>query len=74
MKASEFPKGHEKEKPAEQEDHSLQAQARKRTKNPADINAGTAFDWEDMERYQQELDRLDREGPGAPKEADKKDH
>lgn len=74
MKASEFLKRHEKEKSTDQEDHSLQSQARERTKHPADIHAGTAFDWEDMDRYQKELDRLEREGPGAPKGADKKQH
>jgi hypothetical protein len=72
MNATEFLKRHEKDKSADERDHSLQGQAKEHTKHPADIHAGTAFDWEDMERYQQELDRLEREGPGAPKGADKK--
>lgn len=50
-----------------QKDHSLREQAQERTKDPLHINAGTAFDWEDMEAYKRELERLDREGPGIKK-------
>lgn len=77
MKASEFMKRYERDRKseegrapegdaAEEEDHSLQAQAKERAKHPEHLNAGTPYDWEDLEAYQKELDRLDREGPGAP--------
>ncbi len=51
----------------EQKEHSLREQAQARAKDPLHIHAGTAFDWEDMEAYQLELERLDREGPGLKK-------
>ncbi len=73
MKASEFMKRHEK-KSADDEDHSLQAQAKEHARHPTEMNAGTAFDWEDMEAYQRELERLEREGPGTPKENGGKRH
>lgn len=73
MKASEFLKRHEEQrKRAEEEEneerkeHSLQENARERAKHPDHMNAGTAFDWEEMEAYKKELKRLDREGPGDP--------
>ncbi len=50
-----------------QKEHSLQENAKERAKNPEHLNAGTPYDWEDMEAYQKELDRLDREGPGKQK-------
>lgn len=79
MKASEFLKRYEQkqkerakgEQPSE-EDHSLEAQAKERAKHPEQMNVGTPFDWEELEAYQKELDRLDREGPGAHKEKDGK--
>ncbi len=43
-------------------DHSLRSLARQHATRPKGMHTGTAFDWEDLERYQQELDRLDREG------------
>lgn len=46
------------------EDHSLEAQARERARHPDQLNVGTPFDWEDLEAYQKELERLEREGPG----------
>lgn len=49
-------------------DHSLKAIAREHAAHTATMRSGTAFDWEDLERYQEELARLDREGPGAPKQ------
>lgn len=49
-------------------DHSLGAIAREHTVHTTTIRAGTVFDWEDLERYQEELARLDREGPGSPKQ------
>ncbi len=71
MKASEFLKRYEDQQNAgegegegEQEDHSLQAHAKERARHPEHINAGTPFDWEDLESYQRELERLEREGPG----------
>jgi len=72
MKASEFLKKYEREQQAKkdegkdlEEDHSLQAQAKKRAAHPDHINVGTPHDWEDLEAYQRELDRMDREGPGG---------
>lgn len=70
MKASEFLKRYEQqkasqnEKDGKEEDHSLQAQAKERARHPERINAGTPFDWEDLESYEKELQRLEREGPG----------
>jgi len=72
MKASEFLKKYEREQKAKKdqahdpdEDHSLQAQAKRRAAHPDHLNAGTPYDWEDLEAYQRELDRMDREGPGG---------
>lgn len=48
-------------------DHSLGSIARQHAAHASKIHAGTAFDWEDLERYQEELERLDREGPGTSK-------
>lgn len=75
MKASEFLKRYEQQQkdrakgdqPSE-EDHSLEAQAKERAKHPEHMNVGTPFDWEELEAYRKELDRLDREGPGAHKD------
>jgi predicted TIM-barrel fold metal-dependent hydrolase len=47
-----------------EKEHTLQENAKTRALHPDRINAGTAFDWEDMEAYAKELERLDREGPG----------
>lgn len=75
MKKPEFLKGHEEKRRDEkadametEEDHSLQAQAKERAKHPEHLNAGTPYEWEDVEAYQKELDRLDREGPGGSSE------
>lgn len=69
MKASEFLKKYERErekaKEHEQEDHSLQAHAKERARHPDHLNAGTPYDWEDLEAYQKELERLEKEGPGG---------
>lgn len=72
MKKPQMLKHNDEKKRDEEEtsDHSLQAQAKKRAEHPEHLNAGTAFDWEDMEDYQQELDRLDKEGPGRSDRAD----
>lgn len=51
-----------------EKEHSLQENAKLRAQHPDQLNAGTAFDWEEMEAYKQELERMDREGPGRPKE------
>jgi hypothetical protein len=72
MKASEFLRRyeakHDKKQQSEEDtsghkNHSLQAHARERAEHPDHMHAGTAFDWEDLELYQKELERLDREGP-----------
>ncbi len=69
MKASEFLKKYEREQEKsgnkDEEDHSLQAHAKERAQHPDHLNAGTPFDWEDLEAYQKELERLDKEGPGG---------
>lgn len=73
MKKPDTRKSQEDKRPDDEEetrDHSLQAQAKRRAEHPEHMNAGTAFDWEDLEAYQQELDRLDKEGPGRPESAD----
>lgn len=46
-----------------EKDNSLQEHAKERAKHPSDMNVGTPFDWEELEAYKKELDRLDREGP-----------
>lgn len=56
MEAEEFTHG-----------HSLNAIARKHAAHSVTMRTGTAFDWEDLESYQEELARLEREGPGEPK-------
>lgn len=50
-----------------EKEHTLQENAKERAMHPDHINAGTAYDWEDMEAYAKELERLDREGPGIKK-------
>lgn len=50
-----------------EKEHTLQENAKERALHPDHINAGTAFDWEDMDAYAKELERLDREGPGIKK-------
>lgn len=57
MEAGEFAHGH----------NSLNAIARRHAAHSVTMRTGTPFDWEDLERYQEELARLDREGPGKPK-------
>ena len=52
---------------AAEKEHTLQENAKARALHPDHINAGTAFDWEDMDAYTKELERLDREGPGIKK-------
>jgi hypothetical protein len=50
-----------------EKEHTLQENAKERARHPDHINAGTAFDWEDMDAYAKELERMDREGPGIKK-------
>lgn len=51
----------------EEKEHSLQENAKARATNPTTLNTGTPYDWEDLEAYQKELERLDREGPQRKK-------
>jgi len=48
---------------AKPNDTSLQAHAKERASHPQDMNVGTPYDWEELEAYKKELDRMDREGP-----------
>jgi hypothetical protein len=61
-KADELLKKLESEK-SEEREHSLRENAVLRAQNPLQINAGTAFDWEDMDGYARELERMDKEKP-----------
>ncbi|MDO3380833.1 peptidase S14 [Gilvimarinus algae] len=72
MKASEFLKKYEKQQEEkEAEEHSLEHNARERAAHlEKGLNVGSPYDWEDLERYRRELERLEREGPGAPKSED----
>lgn len=76
MKASEFLKKYEREQEAakgkDHEDHTLQAHAKERARHPDHLNAGTPYDWEDLEAYQKELERLEKEGPGGSRGDPKK--
>jgi hypothetical protein len=62
-KADEILKKIEGDKSEEEREHSLQENAINRAKQPLHINAGTAFDWEDVEAYSKELERMDEEKP-----------
>ncbi|MBU2885599.1 peptidase S14 [Gilvimarinus agarilyticus] len=66
MKASEFLKKYEQQQSQkEDEEHSLQHQARERAAHLEEgLNVGSPYDWEDLEKYKKELARMDREGPG----------
>lgn len=44
-----------------QKEHTLQENAKLRALNPERLNAGTPYDWEELEAYKQELERMDRE-------------
>lgn len=61
-KADELLKKLESEE-AEEREHSLRENAILRAQNPLHINAGTAFDWEEMDAYAKELERMDKEKP-----------
>jgi hypothetical protein len=47
----------------EHNDNSLQEKAKERAKHPNDMKVGTPYEWEELEAYRKELDRLEREGP-----------
>lgn len=72
MKASEFLRRFEQQQKEQREgakgepeqDHSLRAQAWEHARHPEQMKVGTPFDWEELEAYQKELERLEREGPG----------
>lgn len=51
----------------ETKDHTLQENAKERAKHPEHLNAGSPYDWEDVERYRKELERMDEEGPSDRK-------
>lgn len=75
MKASDFLKKYEREQQTRKEDeeeHSLQAHAKERAKHPDHLNAGTPYDWEDLEAYRKELERMEKEGPGGSRGDPKK--
>jgi hypothetical protein len=44
-------------------ENSLQEHARERAEHPNDLKVGSPYEWEQLEDYKKELDRLDREGP-----------
>jgi len=48
--------------------HTLQENALERADHPEYLHAGTAYDWEDLDAYIAELERLDCEGPGSHRE------
>lgn len=48
----------------EDKEHTLQEAAKERAKHPEHLNAGTPYDWDDVDRYRKELERMDDEGPG----------
>src|SRR5690606_9459400 len=51
------------EKQDEHKEHRLQERAKERAEHPNEMNVGTPYDWEELEDYKKELDRLEREGP-----------
>lgn len=51
------------EKQDEHKEYSLQELAKERAEHPNEMNVGTPYDWEELEDYKKELDRLEREGP-----------
>jgi len=51
----------------EPKEHTLQENAKERAKHPEHLNAGTQFEWEDVDRYRKELERMDDEGPSDKK-------
>jgi hypothetical protein len=64
LKRYEVLKHQDDEPPKE---HTLQENAKERAKHPEHLNAGTPYDWEDVDRYREELERMDAKGPGTEK-------
>lgn len=66
MKVREFMQRYEAKRLNEDElykwDHSLQSLAKHRAAHSQAMHVGTAFDWDDLERYQKELNRMEQEG------------
>ena len=50
-----------------QRDHTLQENAKERAKHPEHLNSGSQYEWEDVDRYRKELERMDDEGPSPKK-------
>lgn len=48
-----------------EKEHTLQENARERARHPGDMKSATPYEWEDLEDYENELERLEREGPGT---------
>lgn len=68
MKASDYLREHERRNQAtddkdDRKEHTLQENARERAEHPEKLNAGTPYDWQDVESYREELERMDKEGP-----------
>lgn len=66
MKSSDFLRQFERRRMLKEDHlrkHTLQENAKERAGHPFSMHVGTAFDWEDLEAYREELKRLDREGP-----------
>ncbi len=66
MKASDFLRQFEQRRKRSEEqekEHTLQENAKERAKHPDHLNVGTPYDWEELEAYKKELERLEREGP-----------
>lgn len=55
----------------EEKEHTLQENAKDRAKHPEHLNAGTPFDWEDLDKYRKELERMENESLGI-NESEKK--
>lgn len=66
MKVAEFMKRYESRylsgEGLYERDHSLRSLARCHAERPQDMRIGTAFDWQDLDRYREELARLDAAG------------
>jgi len=51
------------EKAEEHKENSLQEKAKERARHPNEMKIGSPYEWEELEAYKEELERLDREGP-----------
>ena len=65
MKVAEFIKRYEQRHRTDGEvvDGSTRSAARQRAGHPTTMHSGTVHDWEDLERYRAEFERLTQEGP-----------